>query len=297
MAPIVSRFDHAVLPVRDLEGAIAHWRDRLGFDAHYGGKHAGGTHNGIVRFGTDYIELISVLDRAAVLASGIRDTAAVVDLLDHAEGGMIGFIVATEAMDAAAAHFRSIGLDDSVGPFPMERLRPDGRLLKWRLLSPHRQAWGTPWTMLIEWGIPDAERLAFERPGQHANGAREIVAIAVAIGDLTAGADFYERVLGLAPVDQAAEPELAARRVSYLLGRIRLDLLAPIGSGPIAEAVAAREERLCQLTIGVADLPAARSLLTGRDVRVGPAPGTPGGLLIDPADALGARLVLVQSRA
>jgi catechol 2,3-dioxygenase-like lactoylglutathione lyase family enzyme len=299
---VITRFDHAVLPVRDLDGALALWRDRLGFDARYGGRHAGGTHNGIVRFGTDYVELISVLDREAVLAGGIADTAAVVDLLDRQEGGLLGYIVATDDADAAAERFRRLGLSEMVGPFAMERRRPDGRLLEWRLLSPRRQAWGTPWTMLIEWEMPDAERLTWEEPGSHPNGAREITAIAVAIGDLDAGARFYERELGLAPVERADEPELGARRVSYRIGGdaggeggVRIDLLAPTSAGPIAAAVEAGHEHAWQLTIGVSDLEAARQLLAGRGVVVGPAPGTPRGLLIDPADALGARIALVQS--
>jgi catechol 2,3-dioxygenase-like lactoylglutathione lyase family enzyme len=299
---VISRLDHAVLPVRDLDGALARWRDRLGFDARYGGRHAGGTHNGIVRFGTDYVELISVLDREAVLASGVADTAAVVDLLDRREGGMLGYIVATDDVEAAAERFRRLGLSEMVGPFAMERRRPDGRLLRWRLLSPRRQAWGTPWTMLIEWELPDAERLTWEEPGVHRNGARAIEAVAVAIGDLAAGARFYERELGLEPLERADEPELAARRLSYRVGGAgdgrsgaRIDLLAPVGPGPIAAAVEAGQEHLWQLTIGVDDLAAARAFLTGRGVGTTAAPGTPGGLLIDPEEAIGARVVLVES--
>jgi catechol 2,3-dioxygenase-like lactoylglutathione lyase family enzyme len=297
--PVISRFDHAVLPVRDLDAALALWRNRLGFDARPGGRHPGGTLNGIVRFGTDYVELISVYDRAAVLASGVADTRAVVDLLDRAEGGMLGFIAATDDMDAAADLFRSLGLSGVIGPFAMERRRPDGKLLRWRLLSPRRQAWGTPGTMLIEWELLDAERLGWEQPGTHPNGARQIVAVAVPVGELAVGREIYERELGLTAAEEAAEPELAARRVSYRIGpaerSIRIDLLSPTGTGPIADEVAAGREHLWQLTIGVADLAAARAFLAGRRVGLGAAPGTPGGLLIDPADALGARIVLVES--
>jgi catechol 2,3-dioxygenase-like lactoylglutathione lyase family enzyme len=292
---VITRFDHAVLPVRDLNGALALWRDRLGFDARYGGRHPGGTHNGIVRFGTDYVELIAVHDRAAVLASGIADTAAVVELLDRADGGILGYIVATDDIEAAATRFRGLELTEMVGPFAMERRRPDGKLLRWRLLSPRRQAWGTPWTMLIEWELPDAERLTWEQPGVHPNGAREIVSLAVAIGDLASGARFYERELGLEPVDRGNEPELGARRVSYQVGQTRIDLLAPDGPGPIAEAVAVGAERPWQLTLGVRDLGLARAYLEMKGVRVASAPGTRGGILIDPADALGARIALAPS--
>jgi len=293
---LISRFDHAVVGVHDLDAAIAHWRDRLGFDARPGGRHGGGTHNGIVRFGTDYIELISVFDRDAVLASGIADTNALLDLIDRQEGGLLGFICATDDADAAAVHFRGLGLPEVVGPFAMERRRPDGRLLHWRLLSPRRQSWGRPWTMLIHWGIPDAERLSWEPPGQHPNGARQVVAVAVAIGDLAAGREFYERDLGLSAVAEDDVADVGARRVSYRIGpadrSIRVDLLAPTGPGPVDDAVKAGREQLFQLTIGVADLAASRAFMRERNVHMS---DTSGGLLIDPADALGARIVLVET--
>lgn len=293
---MIYRFDHAVVPVRDLDQALALWRDRLGFDACYGGKHSGaGTHNGIVRFGTDYIELISVLDRDAVLTRRNPNTDALVTLLDRAEGGMLGFVLATDDIDAEAERFRQLGLKDAFGPFPLERLRPDGKLLKWRLLSPRRGSWGTPWTTLIHWEVPDAERLTWEEPGFHPNGAERITNLAIAIGDLEQGVHFYERELGLAPIGLGKVPELGARRASYLVGHTQIDLLAPVTAGPIASAIAAGDEKPWQVTIAVRDLEAARRHLAEREVPHGPSPGTPGGILIDPAAALGARLVLVQS--
>ena len=69
---MITRFDHAVIGVRDLSSAIRQYQT-LGFDVHPGGQHVGlGTHNAIVRFGLDYLELISVYDEAAAAASGAR---------------------------------------------------------------------------------------------------------------------------------------------------------------------------------------------------------------------------------
>ncbi len=45
----------------------------------------------------------------------------------------------------------------------IERLRPDGRLLSWRLLVPGGVPWLRPWPFLIQWDVPDDERLAWER--------------------------------------------------------------------------------------------------------------------------------------
>jgi catechol 2,3-dioxygenase-like lactoylglutathione lyase family enzyme len=60
---MITRFDHAVIAVRDLEAATQQYQ-KLGFEVRPGGKHTGrGTYNSIIRFGLDYIELISIYDR------------------------------------------------------------------------------------------------------------------------------------------------------------------------------------------------------------------------------------------
>ena len=291
---MITRFDHAVIGVRDLDRALSIWRDRLGFDANIGGRHTGrGTHNGIVRFGLDYIELISIYDREEVIASRSRNAQALVQLLDRAEGGAIGFMFATDDIEGEAERYERAGLD-VIGPFRQERTRPDGRVLKWHLLLPNGESWGTPWPTLIQWDLPDSERLTWERPGQHANGASAIVAVAVCIHDLDAGVEFYQRQLGLPLVGRGEVPELGARSATMQIGWTRVDLLEPIAPGPIAEAIADGREHLWQVTVAVRDLDAARQFLDERGAAHGPAPGTPGGVLIEPEVALGARVVLVQ---
>jgi len=59
---MITRLDHAVIAVRNLDEAIGHYRS-LGFDVSPGGHHTGqATHNAIVRFGLDYLELLSIYD-------------------------------------------------------------------------------------------------------------------------------------------------------------------------------------------------------------------------------------------
>lgn len=67
-----TRFDHVMIAVRDLDTAIKQFQ-RLGFDARPGGRHTGrGTHNGLIRFGLDYVELLSVYDEAEARANNSR---------------------------------------------------------------------------------------------------------------------------------------------------------------------------------------------------------------------------------
>ncbi len=57
---MISRFDHAVIAVRNLDAAISAYR-ALGFEVSPGGHHTGlGTYNAIIRFGLDYIELLAL---------------------------------------------------------------------------------------------------------------------------------------------------------------------------------------------------------------------------------------------
>jgi catechol 2,3-dioxygenase-like lactoylglutathione lyase family enzyme len=292
---MLTRFDHAVVGVRDLDRATALWRDRLGFDAQPGGRHTGrGTYNAIVRFGLDYVELISIYDRGEIEQRGEDNALALAALLERAEGGLLGFALATDDITGDALRFREAGFAVA-GPTPMERLRPDGRLLRWRLLVPRGGSWGRPLPFFIQWDIPDDERLSWEQPGRHANGAGSLVALALTVGDLERWTDVYARQMGLEPAQRDTVAELGATRVRFRVGHTSLDLLAPDGPGPVADAVNDGHEQPWQTSVAVRDLKAAARDLAQRGVELLPAPGTPAGLLIPPADALGARIVLVEA--
>src|SRR5207302_2738305 len=93
-------------------------------------------------------------------------------------------------------HLVENGLEP-VGPFPMRRERPDGRVLGWRLLFPFERTWLTPWPMFIQWDEPDEERLRWERPGRHANGVVRVEAVRVAVADPAGMRERFRRQLGI----------------------------------------------------------------------------------------------------
>ena len=67
---MIERFDHAVIAVPDLETGMDAFR-RLGFEVAVGGRHPSlGTRNAIVRFGLDYLELLTVEDPATARSRG-----------------------------------------------------------------------------------------------------------------------------------------------------------------------------------------------------------------------------------
>lgn len=289
---MITRFDHAVIAVRDVERAIQVYRDGLGLDARPGGRHTGrGTHNALVRFGLDYLELIGVADRAELEAAAPRGAAPFLEVLARGEGGLLAYCLAADPLDDLVDGVNRSDLVPT-DPFPMRRRRPDGTLLTWRLLVPDGNAWRRPWPFMIQWDTPDEQRLAWEPPGRHPLGATGVAGVAVVVQDLVAVRDLYERGLGLAFAGEDDLPELAARRARYRLGGSAIDLLAPSGPGPVRQALDADGEGLFEVRLRVESLDQARAHLRRSGVVVTPSPGTPGGLLIDPARALGARLVL-----
>ena len=291
---MITRFDHAVIAVRDLDQALRLYRDVLGLDARPGGRHTGlGTHNGIVRFGLDYLELLAVADRAEAEASG-PTSAALVDYLTRWEGGLVGYCLATNTIDHLATQMRQAGLE-AVGPFAMRRARPDGRVLTWQLLVPGGMAWQRPWPFMIQWGIPDQERLTWEQPGQHSLRVTGVIGVAVVVRDLDIARNLYGRQLGLTLVSEEAVPELTARRARFGLGSFVIDLLTPAGAGLVQTQLDTLGEGLFQVMLRVQNFQQARAWLERSGVVLERAPGTPQGWLVPPDHALGARLVLVET--
>jgi hypothetical protein len=56
-------FDHVLIPVADLSGAVTEFERRYGVMSVEGGRHTGwGTANRIVPLGDSYLELVAVVD-------------------------------------------------------------------------------------------------------------------------------------------------------------------------------------------------------------------------------------------
>jgi catechol 2,3-dioxygenase-like lactoylglutathione lyase family enzyme len=287
---MITRLDHVVIAVRDLDAGMQRYR-ALGFDVRPGGRHTGrGTHNAIVRFGLDYLELIAVYDEAEANASGPHGQV-LVDYLRTHPGGLVGYALATMDIAQDAAHLANAGLVVD-GPFAMQRMRPDGRLLSWRLLVPGGVPWRQLWPFLIQWDAPDDQRLSWERPGAHAIGATSIVGIALAAQDLAHAIDLYQRQLGLELRRQDEAPHLTARRARFQVGTFAIAILAPNGAGPTQRALEDAGEGLFAVTIAVRNLEQARAHLAQAGIGMEAVAGNPAAILIAPDAALGARVIL-----
>lgn len=254
---MITRFDHAIIAVRDLDEGMRYYRG-LGFDVTPGGRHTGlGTHNAIIRFGLDYLELLSIYDENEASSSG-PSGKVLLDFLQRRGDGLLGFALATTDIEHDAEHFRRVGLE-AVGPFAMQRVRPDGRLLSWRLLAPGGVLWRQPTPFLIQWDTSDEQRLSWEGPGTHRNGVTGWIAVAVAVRNLESAIDFYGRQLGLEAGQRDDVPQLAARRAAFQVGTARIDLLTPSGEGSVQQMLQESGEGPFELTLACGD---TRKLLT-----------------------------------
>jgi catechol 2,3-dioxygenase-like lactoylglutathione lyase family enzyme len=285
---MITRFDHAVIAVADLERAIEAYR-ALGFDVSPGGRHEHrGTHNALIRFGgVDYLELLGVHDPEKAIESGLNGRT-LAEFVRNRQGGLVGHCYATDDIEAEAERMRKAGLE-MVGPFEMRRERPDGLALTWRLLVPEDIPWRRRWPFFIEWNDPDEERLAMEGVGDHPNGARSISGVAIAVRALEEAARLYSILFGIEPSRREEVPDLTARRASFDVRGFAIDLLSPAGKGPVQEMLERDGEGPFEVRIEVEDLATARLALS----EVGLAENAARGELHPRTEAgFGARLVL-----
>jgi hypothetical protein len=167
---MLTRIDHVMICMPDLEEGIAAFR-RIGFTVTSGGVHPGkGTHNAIAFHREDYLELLSVHDRAeqarAASAPGSLD-GGLLDLL--ARGGGFRYVIVQSddlPADVLAMRRRGVEVSDAVEG---GRRTPDGRELRWRAARLTNAADPLP-IFFLEHLTPLEERRPPESRAGHPNG-------------------------------------------------------------------------------------------------------------------------------
>jgi catechol 2,3-dioxygenase-like lactoylglutathione lyase family enzyme len=229
---MLTRIDHVMICVPDLPRAIDTYR-RMGFNIYPGGVHPGkGTENAIAFHREDYLELLSIRDRAEYLAA-----SPVGGLLDYlARGGGLRYIVVQSddlAADVAAMRGRGVEVSD---PGEGARRTPGGQELKWRMaqLGP-----GNPLPILfVQHVTPLGERRRqVPRAGDHPNGVLGVERAYIAVPDVASAAAVYSRVLGI-PVPRIQRGNvIKADMAVFDLGSTGLGVAQAAEAGPAAEAL------------------------------------------------------------
>jgi len=148
--------DHLIYQAPDLARAVADVEERFGVRAQAGGKHIGlGTHNALLALGPrTYLEIIAP-DPSQPQPSVPRPFGT-----DRAgRGRLAGWAITCPDIDAAVAAARRRGYDpgEVAG---MQRARPTGAVLRWRLTL--NATPGSLVPFLISWG--DTEHPARSAP-------------------------------------------------------------------------------------------------------------------------------------
>jgi hypothetical protein len=289
---MLNGIDHAIIAVRDLEGASSHLGHALGLTITPGGRHPRvGTHNSIVRFGIDYLEIIAIRDEQE--ASAEERGRSIIDFLQKGDG-WLGFVLGSDDLesDMESASARGIRF---VGPFPGERERPDGTTMRWKTARFPASPYGQRIPFLIQHEASEEERRGWAPREGHPLGAVGIPSVSLAVEDLHSSATGYERLLGRPPDAVEDVPALPARRARFQIGDFQIDLLQPASAeGGLAAYLRERGEGLFLVTLAVRNLEEAVRLLRERGTAVGDPTPRRRAPLLDPSQTLGARFQLVE---
>lgn len=219
--------DHVVIVVASLEQAVADYQ-RAGFTVIAGGRHPGrNTANALVVFEDDsYLELIAY--------SAPSPEERWWRVLDAAGEGLVDFALWPQDIDAAVAEARARGLAELTA-VPGARNRPDGVRIAWR--SARQQRHDLPF--LCADITPRALRVPEGEVRRHANGARGVAAVQVAVQDVAASLARYRMLLGPDAVADDGGVQLQGCRIELHAqpGRAR-------GEGPASITLAAASSGL-----------------------------------------------------
>jgi Glyoxalase-like domain len=151
------RIDHVVLAVRDLDASAERLWDEHGLRFVAGGRHPRwGTANMIAPLGSDYVELLGVVDQDAgsktVLGAKLMELSADGDR-------WFSVCLADDDIDATAAR---LGLEVQPGA----RTRPDGTEVRWRGAGIEERGVDLWLPFFISWDVP-AELHPGAAPANH----------------------------------------------------------------------------------------------------------------------------------
>ncbi|HEY6053878.1 MAG TPA: VOC family protein [Gaiellaceae bacterium] len=145
--------DHVVLAVRDLDESAARLEREHGLASYAGGRHArGGTANRIVPLGSQYLELMALVEPGAAEGWG----RLVAELAAEGDRPAL-WCLRTEGIDAVAARL-GLAVEE------WSRTLPDGSKLRWRLAGTEAAALEPCLPFFIEWEDPERHPARVEVP-------------------------------------------------------------------------------------------------------------------------------------
>ena len=294
---MLTRIDHVMIGVPNLEAGIAAYR-RIGFHIEHGGAHAGrSTHNAIAFHEDDYLELLSLRDQSPrerdEPARGDASDARLAEFLSR--GGGFRYVAVQSddlAADVAAMRRRGVEVSD---PTEGARRTPAGRELSWKAaaLGPRNPL---PIFFIQHLTPLDERRRQVARAGNHPNGVLRLDRVYIAVPDLAPAAESYGRVLGTPVPKIQRGAVIKADMAVFDLGPTGLTVAQPAEPGPAAEALARRGPGPFQVLYRTSSMDAAIRWMASQGVPP-PARGVRNtgeqAILVGPDQACGAYIGLV----
>ncbi len=207
------KIDHFVLKVPDLDTAIAAY-EAAGFTVTRGGQHPTfGSINALIPFHDDsYVELIAFPGEMQPGAEDTTSGARVSEWVKR-EDGLVDWALVPDDIEA---EIRRLAAEEVAwhAPLPGQRLRPDGETVRWLFAS--------PFTFALPFLCADVTERTLRVPTGaarvHANGARGVATVTVAVRDMEQAAKEYAVLLQTEATFQAntivfAWGKIAARAV------------------------------------------------------------------------------------
>jgi hypothetical protein len=241
-------FDHIFHYIEQPE-KISEELQKHGLQSVAGGRHEGfGTYNYLTNFGLSYIEWVGIFDREqlkTLLESPYHGPVASLARDSFVEGPA-RFAVRTNNIEALGEHLQSKGYD-VLGPQSYSRRRPDGTLLKWKLLFAGNTEHDLPLPFFIQWeGEDEDRRTELELSGEiipHSRGEVVFDHVAMVVRNLEDAVQTWSDWLGVAPGETVYHEQLKGQATYIQLQNVKLIFVQPSGEGPSLEALQARGER------------------------------------------------------
>ncbi|ASN07114.1 VOC family protein [Virgibacillus necropolis] len=147
--------DHVVIAANNAEELSAQYGNQFTIKSIKGGQHnEWGTHNYLSYFSNDsYIEWLGTYDNEKTTNSDNPLIKHLTHVLEKNIAGPFQFALRTTQMDSYVEHFQKNDIP-FVGPVNATREKPDGSIVKWRMLFPEYNYETEVLPFLIEWDNP-----------------------------------------------------------------------------------------------------------------------------------------------
>lgn len=214
--------DHVLLPVADLEEGARRLYERFGLRSIPGGRHPKvGTANMIVPLGSQYLELIAIVD--AKEAEGSRLGRRLADALKEGRT-FVAWALRTQSVEGVGGKLHAAGWN--LPPvIEGSRQRPDGEMLSWRTQDVETGGEPSAIPFVIEWRVPDGLHPG-EAEAAHRGGATTLRRVVVGARDPRRISKLLELLLGesdLYEVREAAIDGLVALVLADDNGELVID--------------------------------------------------------------------------